>query len=207
MSPFELARHQVAVAGRVTDMRTGRAMSGAMVRIVTGPPAFMDLLAGLARRYGPAWQTRIERLDQTVTTVDGHFHFLDLPSGQYAVAVSHPQSRTRYGTRSSQVTVSRNADGTLKLTRLELTLPPTSLEGSVTRPGGQPLPMAEVQIHGGDERAFTDAQGRYVLSPLETGKRQVVASAHGFIPVTHTVAFAAPGASKTSDFTLTAVAS
>jgi len=205
MSTFETARHQVAIAGRVSDARTARPLAGVLVRIVAGPPAFTNLVATLAQHGGASWGARAERLDQTVTPPDGHFAFLDLPNGQYAVTASLPTTGTRYGTRSLQVTVSRDERGALRVGRVDLTVPPTTLEGRVTRASGGPLSMADVQIRGG-ERAKTDAEGRYVLSPLETGTRHVIAASTGFQSLSRTVTFAAPGTTKTLDFTLTAVA-
>ena len=206
MTTFETTRHQVAIAGQVSDFETTRSIAGALVRITAAPAEFLTQLAALAQQYGAEWATLRERPDQTATAPDGHFHFLDLPNGQYTLAVSLPGSGTRYGTRQGQVSVSRDASDNIVLAAADLTLPPTVLKGQVTRADGTPLAMAAVRIKGSGEQGFSDGQGRYVLAPLEIGQRTIIASAQGFSPVTRVLQLATAGTAVTANFTLAALA-
>jgi hypothetical protein len=51
MSEWEVVRHQVAVAGRVSDAQTGRSLGGVQVKITNAPAAFLDPMVILARSY------------------------------------------------------------------------------------------------------------------------------------------------------------
>jgi len=204
MTTFETTRHQVAIAGQVSDFETTRSIAGALVRITAAPAEFLTRLAALAQQYGADWATLRERPDQTATAPDGHFHFLDLPNGQYTLTVSLPGSGTRYGTRQGQVSV--DTSDNIVLAAADLTLPPTVLKGQVTREDGTPLAMAAVRIKGSGEQGFSDGQGRYVLAPLEIGQRTIIASGQGFSPVTRVLQLATAGTAVTANFTLAALA-
>jgi len=133
-----------------------------------------------------------ERPDRTRTAVDGHFHFLDLPDGDYTLAASLPGSGSRYATVQADGTVSRDAEGNIDMFVADIALPPTALEGQVTdQATGDPVAMAEVRMRGSGERTFSDARdetkGRYLLTSLEAGERTVVVSAQGYGTVTRTV--------------------
>jgi hypothetical protein len=177
----ETTRHQVAVAGRVTDRQTGQAIAGVDVSVKNAGQAIM------ARGR---------------TAADGHYHVLDLADGIYTVEASLASSGSRYGTAQASATVTRDGAGKINLAAIDLTLPPTTLKGQVTGQGAGALVMAEVRLLGGDERVFTDAEGRYVLSGIETGDRKVAVAARGFQPARPTVRVGPVGAVVTQDFTL-----
>ena len=78
-------RHQAAIAGRVTDLETGKAVGGALVEIIERPPPFDKWLGFKQQEYGARWSMMAERPDRAVTQADGHYHFLDLPDGRYGL--------------------------------------------------------------------------------------------------------------------------
>lgn len=185
---LEPTRHQVAIAGDVTDAEAGAAIGRARVEITAGPAAFTDRLALRATRHQDRWAAMDERLDRTRTAADGHFHFLDLPDGDYSLAASLPGSGTRYGTAQAQATVSRDAKGNITMATADMALPPTALKGQIAdQASGDPVLMAEVRMKGSGERAFSDGEGRYLLTGLEAGERTVVVFASGRETVTQTV--------------------
>ena len=202
MSEWEIIRHQVAIAGRVTDVQTGQAIGGAEVRITAAPPAFTDWLAARTKQYGAGWAAMDERPDQTRTVADGHFHFLDLPDGQYTLAVKLPGAGSRYGTAQASATVARDAQGRIKIAVADITLRPTTIRGLITGQGAAPIVMAEVRVKGSGERAFTNAQGRYALTGLEVGPRTVLFSARGYQPASANVSLDAAGAEQVVNYTL-----
>lgn len=83
-SPWEIVRHKVAICGRVVDAR-GEMACGVSVNIVSMPDVFLTRVSAAASAAEKKWDNLDERLDRTVTRVDGIFYFLDLPAGQYAL--------------------------------------------------------------------------------------------------------------------------
>ena len=176
MSEFlklELPRRQVAIAGRVTDAQTEKAIARARVEITDGPPVFEERLALKARQHGNRWTVMAERPDRIHTAADGHFHFLDLPDGDYTLVASLPASGTRYGTAQTTVTLSSemiDEQRDITMATADIALPPPSLKGKITEQGSDnPVVMAEVRVQGSGERTFTDGQGEYLLTGLEVG--------------------------------------
>ena len=184
---IEPARHQVAIAGTVTDMQTGGAIGRARVEIVAGPAEFADRLALHAKQHQERWADMEERLDRTRTAGDGHYHFVDLPEGDYTLNVSLPGSATRYDAVPVEAVVRHDATGNITMVRADVALPSTALRGQVSDSAGEPVLMAEVRIRGSGERAFSDGGGRYLLAALEAGERTVVVSASGHETATRTV--------------------
>ena len=202
MSDWEIVRHAVAIAGRVTDAQTGRAIGRARVSITDGPLAFNEWLANYAKQYGDRWETMMERPDQIRTAADGHFHFMDLPDGQYTLRASLPGSGTRYGTTQKAVTVSRDAQGSITIAVADVALPPTTLKGRIAKQNNDPVVMAEVRVKGSGERVFSDGEAQYLLAGLETGERTVTVSAQGYQRASQTSDISQPGTVQTLNFAL-----
>lgn len=207
MSGWEIIRHVVAVSGRVSNSQTGKAVGGARVAITDGPAEFISWLETRAKQFGARWQSMLERPDRTRTAGDGHFHFMDLPNGNYTLAVSLPGSGSRYGVAEEQFTVARNGDGNIVMATAEIQLPPTTLKGAITAQGSEglePVVLAEVRVAGSGEQTFSDDQGHYLLSGLETGSRTVLISAKGYQTAAQKVEFDAAGVQKIWDAVLVA---
>src|SRR5712692_9909761 len=148
MVVWEEVRHQAAIAGRVTDVQTGRMVAGATVAITAGPAAFTDGLGLAEVGFGPAWSSMAEQPGRRQTHADGHFHFLDLPDGQYAIVSSLPYWGRRYGAAQASVTVARSADGRIGLAVADLALPATTIVGQVAATDGTALVLATVSVQG-----------------------------------------------------------
>lgn len=123
MSDWEIVRRQVAIAGRVTDARTGKPIGGARVEIADAPDVLVAQLALKARQHGVRWDAMPERPDRARTAADGYFHFLDLPDGDYTLVAWLPGARTRYGRAETTATVSRDAENRVALATADLRLP------------------------------------------------------------------------------------
>lgn len=203
MSEWEIDRHAVAISGRVTDAQTGKAIGGARVEITSAPAAFTAWLALRALPHGSRWATLKERPDRTRTAVDGHFHFMDLPDGDYTLDVTLPDSGSRYGDAQVTATVSRNAEDVILMATANVSLVPTTLKGEITSSdGGDAVVMAEVRVQGSGERTFSGGDGSYLLTSLEAGRRLVSVSAPGYQSVAWQVDIGSAGAVQTLDFVL-----
>ncbi|MBE9580996.1 MAG: carboxypeptidase regulatory-like domain-containing protein [Proteobacteria bacterium] len=88
---WEVSRRTVSVAGRVIDVQTDRSINGVHVKIASG-------------------STR----SSTRTGTDGHFHFLDLPDGQYTLTASLPSSGSCDQTARMEATAFRDVEGNIK---------------------------------------------------------------------------------------------
>lgn len=201
----EPTRHQVTIVGQVNDKQTGRAIGGAMVELTSSPSAFKDWLSERKKQYGDGWDQMDERADRTRTAPDGHFHFIDLPDGQYTLTASLPGAGSRYGTAQVDVTVSVNANGNVIMASANIALPPTTIKGKVTKQGNEAVTMAEVRVKGSGERVFSDSKGGYLLTGLEKGPRTVLASARSYQENPKTLQLT-KGAVHTLDFVLVPVA-
>jgi len=203
VTTWEIVRHRAAIAGRVKDAQTGQPLPGARIEITAGPPAFTGRLVLLAQQHGSRWETMAERPDRTRAAADGFFRFLDLPAGQYTLTGSLPGSGTRYGTATAQVTLTADGQGNVSLGTVDLTLPVTTIQGRVSDAADAAIRLAEVRVEGSGERAWSDAQGKYVLSGVEVGARKLTVSARGFETKSETVTLGQPGNVVTRDVTLT----
>lgn len=207
MAVWEAVRHQVAIAGRVTDGRTGQTLARARVEINASPAAFTDRLALIARQYGERWASLTERPDRTHAAADGHFHFLDLSAGQYTLIASLPGAGQRYGQAQKVVTVlPPNNTGKLVMVAADITLSPTTVKGQITRQGtSETVVMAEVRVQGSGERTFSNGQGQYLLTGLEASAerpRTLLVSAQGYQPAAQTVLLSQAGTEQTLNFNL-----
>lgn len=198
-----IVRHRVALAGRVVDDDEAAPLPGARVELVSAPAAFVRRAAAHAVQYGGAWDQLAERPDRTRTDVRGRFRLMDLPDGDYGLAVSLPAAGSRYGTRTANATVTRNAGGDVQLTFMELVLPATSIVGTVVDADAKPVALATVLIADGSGRTFTDKQGRYALSAVQAGPRRILVRARGFAPAERPADVTVVGARVTVNFALT----
>lgn len=202
MTTWEIVHHQVAIAGRVIDGQTARALGRALVRITAAPDEFTAWLSMHALQYGPAWASLIERPDQALTAADGHFHFMDLPDGPYTLAASLPGYGSRYGISQAQATVARTAQGQIIMAVCDLALPSTTLKGKISGPSAANVVMAQVRVQGSGERTYTNSQGQYLLAGLEVGNLRISVTAQGFQPATQAITVGAAGSEQTLNFTL-----
>jgi hypothetical protein len=207
MSDWEIIRHAVAISGRVSNSQTGKPIGGARVAISESPAEFTAWLETRAKQFGARWQGMLERPDRTRTAGDGHFHFMDLPNGDYTLVASLPGSGSRYGVAEEETSVTRGTDGNIIMATVDIQLPSTTLKGTITTQvpaGSEPVVLAEVKIAGSGEKAFSDEQGLYLLSGLEKGLRMVLISAEGYQPVSQAVGFVAAGVEEILDLVLVA---
>ncbi|MGA7931945.1 MAG: carboxypeptidase-like regulatory domain-containing protein [Kovacikia sp.] len=197
-------RHQMAIAGQVSDAQTGQVIPGARVELSPLSGTFKTRLALQAMQYGERWEAMTERPDRTHTAIDGSFYFLDLPDGSYTLMVSLLGAGTRYGPTQSTVTVSRQGDRIQRAT-VDIALSPTTLKGKITNSEGVPVVMAKVQVVGSGESTFSDSQGNYVLTGLEaakpSGQRMVTVLAQGYELISQGTPLSQAEV-KTLDFTL-----
>lgn len=201
MVKIEATRHQVALAGQVTDKQTGRTIDGAQIEVTSAPPEFTDWLDNRRIQYGDRWNSMVERPDRTRTEPDGHFHFIDLPDGEYTLTASLPGVGSRYGTAQLVVTVSRDDKGNINMAQADIALPPTTIKGKISKQSAESVPMAEVRVKGSGERVFSNSKGEYLMAGLEKGKRTVLVSAQGFKEASQTAQLNR-GAVHTLNFTL-----
>ena len=205
MSDWEIIRHAVAISGSVRDSQTGKAVGGARVAITDAPTEFTAWLEIRAQQFGTRWRGMLERPDRTLTAGDGHFHFMDLPNGDYTLVASLPAAGSRYAEAEASVTVTRGTGDNIIMATADIQLPPTTLKGTITAAGSEgpePVVMAEVMISGSGEKTFSDDQGRYMLSGLEKGIRTMMVSAKGYQSVSQAVGFVAAGVEEIQDLVL-----
>ena len=201
MVKIEATRHQVALAGQVTDEQTGRAIRGVRVEITSAPSTFQEWLNERKKQYGDRWDSMNEREDRTRTVPDGHFRFIDLPDGQYTLTVSLPGVGSRYSTAQLVVIVTRDDKGNINMAQADIALPPTTIKGKISEQSAESVPMAEVRVKGSGERVFSNSKGEYLMAGLEKGKRTVLVSAQGFKVASQTAQLNT-GAVHTLNFTL-----
>src|ERR1700690_791643 len=204
MSDWQIARHRVAIAGRVLDASTGKPVADAAVSFNKMPAAFETKLAIASLSYGDRWNSMLARPDRTRTREDGLFYFLDLPDGEYSLSASIPSYGKRYGTEEQPATVSRDKKGNIKIAFVTLRLQPTAVKGKIPGPSHKTgVMLAEVRVKGSGERTFTDAQGQYNVAGIEPGKRVLQVAAQGYRAQSQQVTVGDPGTSQTLNFSLT----
>ena len=198
-------RHQAALAGQVVESHAQQPIAGAQVQVVSAPAGFMAMLALRQKQYGTAWDSLASRPDRTLAAPDGHFHFLDLPDGDYTLAASLPAGGSRYGSVQGTATVKRDGSGNLKPVILSLAVSSTTVQGKVTKQaGGDPIPVAAIRVQGSGETVYTVADGTFRLLAIEKGSRTINASAPGFQASSQVVVLANAGDTEVLNFALTA---
>jgi len=203
MNDWQIARHRVAIAGRVLDASTGKPVAGAVVSIPAMPEAFEKKLAIASLAYGNRWNTLPQRPDKTASREDGLFYFLDLPDGAYTLSASIPSYGNRYGSIQETAVVSRDNQGHFRIAFVTLTLQPTAVSGKVSESGHKTgVLLAEVRVKGSGERTFSDAHGQYILAGIEPGQRTIQVSAQGYKAKAQAVTIPSPGAVQTVNFSL-----
>ena len=115
---WEIARHQVAIGGRVVD-QNDKPVAGAEVTITVMPEEFHRKIAGAAETAKGGWKNSDQRLDRSCTTGDGIYYFLDLPQGRYTVRGVEKRSRLQ---AEKTVAVSWNKDGKVEMAVADLKL-------------------------------------------------------------------------------------
>lgn len=192
MAVWEEVRHQVAISGKVIGPVKGMGLGHVRISIIDGPDEYLEWLAIKQAIAGEEWFTTAKRPDRVMTKPDGHFHFMDLPDGDYMLFAAFPNKSTRFGGVQLSVTVSRTPEGDIEMAKADIVLPATSIAGTVVRQGGNtPVVMAKVRLLGSGEYTHTDENGAYILSGIEasvTQDRVMTVSATGYqdrtIPVT-----------------------
>lgn len=200
MSTPIVIRHVVSIAGCVREGASAvpplvtrdleRRLEGALVEIVTGPPAFE-----MMRTVQPVNPKTRRRPDQTYTQADGIYFFVDLPPGPYQLRISAPQHGSRFGVVEAgpvDVAPPDAAGAAAIVARADVNLPSTRVRGVVTRlDTGDPVENALVRVRTDPQSARTDDAGRYELRRLIQGSPTIEVSAPNLAPARRTVTLAA----------------
>lgn len=197
-------RHVVSIAGAAQDRVSQARIGGALVEIISGPPAFQQMLA--AQAADPAWAQRRERFDRTFSQADGIFVLVDLPAGAYHLRVSAPEWGSRYGVvEAVPVQVQpMPASGPVVVAQVAVALPPTRIHGVITQAAtGQPVAGARVCLRGDTLVVRSGEGGRYALTNLVKGKPTLEVTASGLQTTARQVELAA-GQERQEDFALQA---
>ncbi|MCY1079547.1 MSCRAMM family protein [Archangium lansingense] len=137
----------------------------------------------------------------TQTREEGRFHMTGLPPGSYSLVV-------REGRELATVTAHLPEDRDVTDVRLSL-VPCSEVAGRVSRPNGDSLSGAEVELLLGREGlwrrtlATTSVEGRFRFECVEQGQVKLSVKARGHIsPLEPLAGELSPGASLPADFTL-----
>jgi len=160
-------------------------LAAACTRDLEVPPPQTGALRGRVTRSGSGVGGAEVRLDSrptpALTRADGVFAFKPVPAGDHALAAafdSESDGLKELTAALSGIAVGGGSD--VDVGDIEL-LPTGSAIGTV-RARGAPLPDAMVFMRGTALVAFTNAEGRYVLSGLPAGTNPIAASGTGLVP-------------------------
>lgn len=211
---WEKTVRQVAIAGKVIDPYSSLPVAGAAVSIRSMPAAFSKWLSLRSLSYGARWSALSERPDRTSTSRDGFFRFIDLPDGAYTVEIAPPDDGRRFDKVEKGFTVARDAKGNINLVIALIALPATAVRGTILGASASDegaadtaLPMARVEVVGTLERAYGDAAGKFYLTDVEPGKRQIEITASGYQAATATVTVVKGAITEMGSFVLVPLAS
>jgi hypothetical protein len=115
---WEIARHQVAIGGRVVD-QDDKPVAGAEVTITAMPEEFKRKISGAAGALGGGSERSEERLGRSCSKADGIYYFLDLPTGRYTVKGVEKRSGLQ---AEKTVSVSWDGDGKVQMAVADLKL-------------------------------------------------------------------------------------
>ncbi|MDJ0707462.1 MAG: hypothetical protein QNJ46_29660 [Leptolyngbyaceae cyanobacterium MO_188.B28] len=117
----------------------------------------------------------LSRSDSTYSAADGHFHFLDLPDGEYSLTGSLVGVKRRYAPAQVTTTVPRHEAGRIKPAIADIAIPATTLKGRITttteEDEQQAVTLAEIRIKETGESTFSDLDGKYALVGLEAADK------------------------------------
>lgn len=191
---MSLSSQQIAIAGRVLEGETDKAISGAMVEIIDMPKEFQTILSLKALQYGSQWKKISDRPDRKITASDGYFYFVNLPPGKYKLKASVPGSTIHYENaekKEKEVIVKNpvNIDNhvipkkivkqviptTLKDTDIIL-VKATGIKGTIADIDRleNPIAGATVQIQDNSKSTLSDRNGNYLLVGLEASEKYKV---------------------------------
>jgi hypothetical protein len=115
---WELARHQVAIGGRVVDA-SDKPVAQGEVTITVMPEEFQRKVNDAASAGEGNWEHSDARLDRSITKTDGVYYFLDLPAGKYTVKGLDKRS---WAEAEKTVSVSWNKEGKVQMAVADLKL-------------------------------------------------------------------------------------
>jgi len=163
---------QIAIAGRVLEGETEKAISGAMVKIINMRKKFRTFCSLKASQYGPQWEKISDRPDRKFTDIHGYFKFCHLPPGKYLLEVSKPGSITHLQYGIKDFTVATDSRKKIITVKDDINFFPIGIKGLVIDVDSEKgIGNAKIKINRRSEFIYTDSQGFYRLG-LETSTLQ-----------------------------------
>ncbi|MFQ3548583.1 MAG: carboxypeptidase-like regulatory domain-containing protein [Armatimonadota bacterium] len=144
----------------------------------------------------------------TVTTNTGGYSATTNANGVYTLSNIAPgtynitASKTGYDSATNNGVV--GTAGQVTTSNFTLTPQPGSITGTVKDSSNNPIVGATVSTNTGGYSTTTNSSGEYTLSNVAPGTYDVTASKSGYVSSTNSGVVVNPGASTTSNFTLTA---
>ena len=177
------------LAGRVLDPDTEQPVSGASVFL-----SWTDYTIDKSMAI-----VRTPRKAQAVTDADGSYRMCGLPATLDALlvasrgAIATPQVQIEIRTALVAIrSLTLSVDTALRRERN------AALTGTIRTASGEPLAGARVTVPGTGAATVSSAEGRFAISGLPSGTRNVVVRQVGFVPLTVAVDFTTRRASQLS---------